>query len=149
MLQSQQSSVGDLFLKFSEVCQTMLRLPSLRLWQFDAQSRCVVCLINNTPDDPENGRSLPTLGSFPGDIARAKKVQVCGNGSTDQRFQSWQYKECAQPDSNCTPAFLPVVAVQGVRAARLELYPSLPPSRQGYARRCARYGVRSEVWCQT
>ena len=51
----------------------------------------------DSDDDPQNGRTLPLLGSFPGDVMRHGrrdgKALVCNVVGKDARFGSWQYKE--------------------------------------------------------
>ena len=60
---------------------------------------CGVCLTPHAcytvfqADDAQNGRLLPLLGCFPGEVARSRKVVICNDATSDPRFQSWQYRE--------------------------------------------------------
>ena len=82
-----------LFCQMRDVCKQVLDLPHARLWQIDRERNSVLCLYNNSADDPQNGRLLPFLGCFPGEVARGRKVVICNDATSDVRFQSWQYRE--------------------------------------------------------
>lgn len=109
-----------LFCQMRDVCKQVLELPHARLWQIDRERNSVLCVYNNTvrvdqsprprlalrrpsrgdphatalqADDAQNGRLLPFLGCFPGEVARSRKVVICNNATSDSRFQSWQYRE--------------------------------------------------------
>ena len=83
----------DLFCQMRDVCKAVLDLPHARLWLIDRERNSVLCLYNNTDEDVQNGRLLPILGSFPGEVARNRKVVICNDATSDSRFQSWQYRE--------------------------------------------------------
>jgi len=83
----------DLFKKMREVTECVLQLPHGRLWRLDKQMNVAICLFNNDADDDQNGRALPLLGSFPGAVARERRVLLQNDATADARFGSWQYKE--------------------------------------------------------
>ena len=83
----------DLFCQMRDVCEAVLDLPHARLWLIDRERNSVLCLYNNSAEDVQNGRLLPILGSFPGEVARSRKVVICNDATSDSRFQSWQYRE--------------------------------------------------------
>ena len=82
-----------LFGILKEAATQVLALEHCRLWQVDRKRNVVVCVYHDGDDDAQNGRVLPSLGSFAGDVARNKKVVVCNAAREDSRFGSWQYKE--------------------------------------------------------
>ncbi len=49
----------------------VLELPHARLWEIDRDRNKVICLYNNSNTDAQNGREVPILGSFPGEVRRA------------------------------------------------------------------------------
>ena len=69
----------------------LLDIPHFRLWRLDGQVATV--LFNNNATDIQNGRQVPRLGSFPGELSRSKKVLVQNAPKSDARFNSWQYVE--------------------------------------------------------
>jgi len=83
----------DLFKHMRDVCKEVLDMPNARLWQIDRKRNTVLCVFNNSDEHEQNGRTLPLLGCFPGELARGKKVLICNDCTNDSRFQSWQYKE--------------------------------------------------------
>jgi GAF domain-containing protein len=112
-----------LFCQMRDVCRQVLEMPHARLWQIDRERNSALCLYNNTvrgsikapvlaldlpsaalleikpvrycsqAEDAQNGRLLPFLGCFPGEVARSRKVVICNDATSDSRFQSWQYRE--------------------------------------------------------
>jgi len=93
----QEVDLLGLFTRMRSITQQVLQLPYGRLWEIDEASRTAVCIYNNSDDDAQNGRSLPLLGSFPGDVLRngrrEGKALVCNAVGADARFGSWQYRE--------------------------------------------------------
>jgi len=87
------ADVYDLFLQIRLATSQALQLPHARLWYVDRSRNHVVCVFNDSADDRQNGRTLPLLGSFPGEIVRNKKTLVSNRASADSRFGSWQLKE--------------------------------------------------------
>ena len=91
-----------LFGILKEAATQVLALEHCRLWQVDRKRNVVVCVYHDGDDDAQNGRVLPSLGSFAGDVARNKKVVVCNAAREDSRFGSWQYKEMQERLANET-----------------------------------------------
>ena len=90
---SQIRDVDGLWVKLQAIISNLLGVPCMRVWQFDPTSRSIICIYNNGRNAAMVGRGMPTLGSMPGDVARAKKVLVCNNCKDDSRFDGWQFKE--------------------------------------------------------
>lgn len=86
-----QPDLFSLFEKLAEVTKMLFNLPHSRLWRIDGRNATV--LFNNDKSDPQNGRSVPRLGSFAGEISRSKKVVIINKPGADARFKSWQYLE--------------------------------------------------------
>lgn len=87
------TNMFELFKHMHDIAKLILNMPNARLWQLDRERSTVVCMYNNSIDDPQNGRTLPYLGCFPGEVARTRKVVICNDATNDSRFGSWQYKE--------------------------------------------------------
>ena len=120
--------VFGLFCLMRDVCTQVLGMPHARLWQIDRDRNSTVCLYNNTADDAQNGRLLPLLGCFPGEVARGRKVIICNDAASDPRFQSWQYREMQDATNESLGAIIGVALLDAEERCQyvFECYRSEP-----------------------
>ena len=165
-----------LFCQMRDVCRQVLEMPHARLWQIDRERNSVLCLYNNTvrglikapalaldlpsaallemkpvrycsqADDAQNGRLLPFLGCFPGEVARSRKVVICNDATSDSRFQSWQYREM-QDETNepLVPFLSPLTPTPCPPAEPTTLAPAGHDYRRGATRRRGAVQARVRV----